>query len=223
MTQKKAGSGIKWFLIILMAISLCIMMSGCGWIDQLQEWKNGSDNNTEDNATQQETTTDNSSDNAQNNTDNNAQTDTSQTSGTALTAENSITVSLYFASADGKGLTIEKRSIPKKEGLARETINQLISGPSDSNLLPTIPSETVLQDINIRDGVCIIDFSSELVDSSVGGLQNEELTVYSIVDTLTQFSSVNEVTILVEGQKVASLGGHVMLEETMAPDYSLVQ
>lgn len=123
-----------------------------------------------------------------------------------------VKVTLYFANAEGDMLVPEKRTITEVQGIARATLEELIKGPrADKNLAPTIPSGTRLKDIDIRNGVATVDFSREFVDNHWGGSSGELLTVYSVVDVLTQFPTVKEVQFLVEGQKVETLAGHMDL------------
>jgi spore germination protein GerM len=133
-------------------------------------------------------------------------------------------VTLYFADPSGQYLVPVTREIPKVEGVARATLQELILGPgSTSDFLPTIPAGTVLRDINIRpDGVAIVDFSKELVANHKGGTTGEMLTVYSIVNTLTQFPTVKKVQLLVEGQQVSTLAGHLDIRETLARNEGLI-
>lgn len=119
-----------------------------------------------------------------------------------------ITVVLYFAD-DNVNLIAEQREIPKVEGIARQTINELCRGPINSKLTSTLPPGTKLLDINIRDGLCTVNFNENLITAHSGGSAMENATVYSIVDTLTQFSTVNQVQIQVEGQIVDSIAGHL--------------
>ncbi|MDS1030475.1 GerMN domain-containing protein [Bacillota bacterium LX-D] len=134
-------------------------------------------------------------------------------------------VLLYFSNADGKALVAEERTIPKVDGLARETINQLIQGPeAQSKLKATIPAGTKLKDINIRpDGKAIVDFSQDLVTNYSGDGTAETLTVYSIVNTLTQFPTVKEVQILVDGKQVETIGGHVKVSSAMTRDDKIIE
>lgn len=133
-------------------------------------------------------------------------------------------ITLYFADPTGEGLVPVQRTIPKVEGIARATMNELIKGPAlDSDLVATIPEGTQLKDINVKDnGLCIVDFSSELVDNHLGGSTAERLTVYSIVNTLTQFPTVDEVQILVDGKYVESIAGHVNVSQAMAPNKDII-
>jgi len=136
-----------------------------------------------------------------------------------------IQVVLYFADPSGNYLVPEKRPLPKVEGLARATVEELIKGPAPgSPNLPTIPKGTVLRDINVRpDGLCRVDFSRELIKNHSGGSLGETLTVYSIVNTLTQFPTIKQVQILVEGQLVLTIAGHVDVSSAMTRNESLIK
>ena len=79
----------------------------------------------------------------------------------------------------------------------------LISGPGkDSILHPTIPSGTVVRSIRIEGEVAVLDFSAEFITNHWGGSSAEEMTVYSIVNTLTELPFVRAVTIVVEGKPI---------------------
>lgn len=206
-------------LICLLAIGIAVL-GGCGWLQGLRDWKNGGDK-TEPDTVQIEQPLQQLPEQPGNgeNADSNAGQELSDFPPDTPMRE----VVLYFASSDGEALEAEVRSIPRQEGIARATVNQLIAGPKADGLLPTIPAATILEDINIKDGVCIVDFSEELSANHPGGLKNEQLTVYSIVNTLSQFDSVNQVRILVDGKAVESLAGHVDVSEAMAPYESLIK
>lgn len=210
-----------WLMIIIL---MAILLSGCNLIDQLQSWKNGNDPNEQQSEEQQDNTAtiEQAGDEANPN-DNQGNNNTSNTNQNAsVSNQETREVILYFSDAEGQYLQAEKRNIPKTESIARQTIEELINGPQDPDLLPTIPSGTILEDINIRDGLCTVDFSSELCDNYSGGLQDEELTVYSIVNTLTQFSTINEVRIWVDGQEIESIAGHVDVSEAIARNEELI-
>ncbi len=112
---------------------------------------------------------------------------------------------VYFADAAGKNLIPQERQIPKTLSPARETMNELIKGPAEGlNLLPVIPKGTMLLDINIKDETAIVDLSKEIQKTLAKVAP--ELTVYSIVNTLTQFPTVKQVKFRVEGQPVQKIG-----------------
>jgi germination protein M len=199
---------VCFLVVIIMGLSLC----GCSLIEQLQDWKNGTENQSNQPAD-----------------DNNASGAAAdkliidlQDDSVTLTEENSREVVLFFADADGKKLKKELRNILRNESPAQGTINQLIKGPTKDSLTATLPSGTILRSMKIKDGLCTIDFSSELTANYSGGLEKELLTVYSIVNTLTQFSSVNKVQILVDGGIVKTLGGHVDISQPLERNSDLI-
>lgn len=131
------------------------------------------------------------------------------------------TVVLYFANENGQ-LVAEQREIPKVEGIARETIRELILGPENGMLDPTIPAGTTLLDIDVNEGLCTVDFSKELIIGHSGGSGSEYLTVYSIVNTLTQFGTIQEVQLRVEGKTVETIAGHVGVDAPLVRDDEII-
>lgn len=150
--------------------------------------------------------------------------DTGQGTGGAviLTGEKTDIV-LYFGDKDG-ALAAEKRTIPRTQGIARATLQELIQGPSaGSGLAPTLPPGTSLNSIKIQDGTATADFSQELKSGHKGGSTGEMLTVYSIVNTLTQFPTIQKVQILVDGQKLETLAGHLDLSKPLERDGNIIR
>lgn len=137
--------------------------------------------------------------------------------------EKTVTVALYFGDPKGTSLVGVQTSLPKVEGIARATINALLKAPPAASLLPVIPPGTILKDINIKeDGTAVVDFSRELITNHKGGSTGEMLTVYAIVNTLTQFPTVKQVQILVEGEAVPTLKGHVDLTTPLVRNEALI-
>ncbi|MBE3586261.1 GerMN domain-containing protein [Desulfofundulus thermocisternus] len=138
-------------------------------------------------------------------------------------AVRTVPVVLYFGDNQGY-LVAERREIPVTKAIARATLRELCRGPaSGSGFNPTIPPGTRVKDINIRDGLAIVDFSRELKERHRGGSSAELLTVYSIVNTLTQFPSVQQVQILVEGRPLETLAGHLDISGPLKRDASLIR
>ncbi len=137
-----------------------------------------------------------------------------------------ITVALYFADADKTKLVKTEKSIPKVEGMARATIETLLEGPEQgSGLVAAVPQGTQLLDINVKqeEKKCIVDFSQELRNRLASGINNEQLAVYSIANTLCQFASIEEVEFRIEGQTVATLAGATDLSVAVTANPSLVK
>lgn len=131
-----------------------------------------------------------------------------------------VQVKLYFVGPDGKKLVAEKRTIPKVEGIARKTIEELIKGPKKAENLSVFPEGTKLLDINIKpDGLCVIDLNSRA--RQVDNQQQEEFMIYAIANTLGQFPTVSGVDFMINGERVDSIGQYVNLSQPIEPDYSI--
>ncbi len=130
-----------------------------------------------------------------------------------------LVVSLYYVDATGSGLVSEDRKIVKTEGIARQTIQELLKGPENSEYSSSFPPGTKLLDINIKeDGLCIVDLSSEV--RQVQDEQQEKLVVYSIANTLGKFPSVRRVSFMIDGQPTENIGGYMDLSKPLEPDYT---
>jgi germination protein M len=134
-----------------------------------------------------------------------------------------VSVALYFANQTGDYLKVEKREIKMVPGIARATVEELIKGPGEKGLSRTFPDGVKLLDINIQDKLCTVDFSKELRDNHWGGSTGEIITVYSLVNTLTQFAAVDKVEILIEGQKIDTLAGHLDLSTPVSRNANIIK
>lgn len=136
----------------------------------------------------------------------------------ATTPGQTIEVSLYFANAAGQQLVREDRLIAKVEGIARETMEELIKGPANVELIEVFPAGTRLLDINLKpDGLCIVDLSSEV--RQVTDRNQEQRMVEAVAKTLGQFPAVQEITFMINGEYVDSIGGYVDLSAPIGTDY----
>ena len=108
-------------------------------------------------------------------------------------------VSLYFIDKETNEIKPEARLINAIDLLNNpyeNLINLLIQGPKNDKLKALIPSDTRVLDINIEKGVITINFSNELLKYE----GNKELTIKTIVNTLTELKEVEKVIIKIEGQ-----------------------
>lgn len=117
------------------------------------------------------------------------------------------TVKLFFADKSGEKLIEVNRTIPKTLSLAKETINQWLIGPAGgvSDSYPSVSPQTTLRGINIKNGIAIVDLSKEFLEPF--GNISAETTLYGLVNTVSQFSTVQIVKIRVEGREIKNFRG----------------
>lgn len=129
-----------------------------------------------------------------------------------------IEVNLYFSDSQAMYLVSEKRKIPQTTSLAKQVVDELIKGPASSDLYSTIPEDTRVNEVYIADDIVYVDLSEEVFKNHPGGSSGELMTVYSIVDSLTEISPIKGVQILVEGNERNSLVGHVDISMPLLRD-----
>ncbi|MEW5804444.1 MAG: GerMN domain-containing protein [bacterium] len=123
---------------------------------------------------------------------------------------------LYFAKRTHFALAIEtrevelERSTPVQQKVNR-TLCELIKGPMHDDLAPTIPVGTKLRSFFLdKNGIGYADFSKEMIKNHPGGTWAELISIYSIVNTVTNnFPQVNQVKLLIDGLEVETLRGHL--------------
>jgi spore germination protein GerM len=124
---------------------------------------------------------------------------------------------------DESVLVSEIRRVPKGDDPKISALENLIATNRESgDRSYLIPKGTKLLGLHVKDGIAYVDFSREIKDGFIGGSNNESLLVNAIVYTLTQFKDVQKVQILVEGKRVESLGGAVLISEPISGDSTVL-
>jgi spore germination protein GerM len=102
---------------------------------------------------------------------------------------------------------------------AKQVLNTLLAGPVDSDLR-TLPADAALLAFYLLpDGTAVADFSEALATSSPSGIQSEQLAVDSIARTLeANVPRVKRLKILIHGQELDTLAGHVDLTQFFIVD-----
>lgn len=115
-------------------------------------------------------------------------------------------IALYFADSTGKYLVKEQRLLPQTASVARETVTQWLKGPAvkGTTLQASVPTTTMLIDIAIKENVAIVDLSKEFLQPN--SKVSPEVALYGLVNTLTQFASVKQVQIRIEGKPLLKYG-----------------
>ena len=102
---------------------------------------------------------------------------------------------------------------------AKQVLNTLLAGPVDSDLRTLPPDAALLAFYLLPDGTAVADFSEALATSSPSGIQSEQLAVDSIARTLeANVPRVKRLKILIHGQELDTLAGHVDLTQFFVVD-----
>ena len=134
---------------------------------------------------------------------------------------------LYYVNEDGTRLTAVERDVAYGEGTveqARQIVEAQVA-PVSEPLLSAIPPGTRVRSVFVTPtGEAYVDLSREAAAAHAGGTLNEVLSIYTIVDALTEnLPAVTAVQILVDGKEVDTLAGHVDLRVPLARNPAWVQ
>lgn len=158
-----------------------------------------------------------------------------------LTAIDDVTVTLFFSDSDAQCLWAETRVLPgagiregrggredsgdvdKTEDIALRILDALSDGPMTDELVRTIPPGARVRSVTIEDGLAVVDYSAELRTNHPGGSAGELMTAYSIVGSLAVLDGVDAVQILLEGEVIDSLVGHLIFSEPMTVSEDALQ
>jgi hypothetical protein len=125
-------------------------------------------------------------------------------------------IRLYFANEDNTKLKLEIRYIDASEakksisGMATAIVNELIKGPSDDAAFRrTVPTEAkLLSPVSIKNKVATVNFSKEFKSKHSGGKDAERMTIYSIVNSLTELEEIEKVKFLIDGKSQQEFMGN---------------
>ena len=138
-----------------------------------------------------------------------------------------IKATLYFASEDGLHLVPTEREVPLAEGpvaQARSILEAQLSAEAQAPLISTIPKGAALRGVFVSErNEVFVDLDPGIRASHPGGTEQELMTVYTIVNAvLTNLPNLQEVQILIGGQEVDTLAGHVDLRRQLRKNDALI-
>ncbi|WP_246940976.1 GerMN domain-containing protein [Bacillus pinisoli] len=113
-----------------------------------------------------------------------------------------VTRELYLI--DSKGLVVPQTfELPKSQSAAQQVLEYLVDGGPVNNMLPdgfraVLPPDTQMSTNLLEDGTLVVDFSPEFAQYQAA---DESKILQSITWTLTQFDSVKNVKIKINGHE----------------------
>lgn len=113
-------------------------------------------------------------------------------------------LTLYFTDADGTLLYPETRSVMHNvnTSVERVIIEELIRGPEQPGLMPTLNSDIKILNVSVNENVCYVNFDAAFLNNSLE--VKDYIPIYSIVNSLSELSNVNRVQITVNGSQMVT-------------------
>lgn len=123
-------------------------------------------------------------------------------------------LTLYFTDETGSRLLPEKKEVVHNINTSLEQliVEQLIAGPEQAGDFPTLPSDCKILSLSVTDNVCYINFDSAFSNTTLP--VNEYIPIYSIVDSLSEMTTVTRVQIMINGSQDVMFRDVVSLNTT---------
>lgn len=118
-------------------------------------------------------------------------------------------ISLYYPAQDSRSLTEESCPFDgeeEPEELAAFALRQLLSEP-DGNALRALPAGTNLLDVQLQNGTCSVNLSSDFWDNRPETALKTRMALLAVVNTLTSIEGIDEVLFSCEGNAVSDYNG----------------
>lgn len=110
-------------------------------------------------------------------------------------------LTLYFTDEAGEELFAEKRQVVHNINTSVEKVilEELIGGPEQPGLEPTLDPNTRLLNVSVNENVCYLNFDGGFLNNPLE--VKDYIPIYSIVNSLSELSSVNRVQISINGEQ----------------------
>ena len=123
-----------------------------------------------------------------------------ENAGEEINAYKTADLTLYFANKAGDKLVGQRVAMEYNSNISLEKliVEQLIAGPPFEGAYPTIPSETKLLNISIKDNICYVNLDEGFLGTGYNVI--ESILVYSIVNSLIENTDAQKVQISINGE-----------------------
>lgn len=108
---------------------------------------------------------------------------------------------LFFADETGQWLVEENREVVHSinTSLERVVVEELIKGPQVEGHYRTLPEDTRLLNVSVNENICYINFDATFLNNTLE--VKEYIPIYSIVNSLSESSTVSKVQITINGSQ----------------------
>lgn len=127
----------------------------------------------------------------------------------------------WFARDTGDRLVLEPVSVSlpePTEAVAAGAVEAVLAGTPDAGLVTFAPAGTTLLDARVEGTDLLVDVSGDVRENPASGGAGEAAFAQQLALTAAQFDEVEAVRLLVEGEPVSELWGHLAWDDPIRPD-----
>lgn len=121
--------------------------------------------------------------------------------GNEINTYEKVNLRLYFANESGDRLVVEnQRNVVYSSNMSLEklVVEKLIEGPAASGDYPTINPATKIISVTVNDRICYVNLDESFLSQPYN--VTNDVTIYSITNSLVELPNVNKVQISINGE-----------------------
>ncbi len=132
------------------------------------------------------------------------------------------TVSLFCSNLKGDGLVEVSVDLEAKDNQSmEEAALEALKENWGENVKSPIPRELTFNRIHVIQNICYVDLNDE-IRQHINGV-DEEIKIYSMVNTLTSLTRITRVQFTVNGETISNMNDVAGFDSPMSHDYSYVE
>ncbi len=123
-----------------------------------------------------------------------------ENAGEEINAYRTADLTLYYTNETGDKLVSQRVPMEYNSNISLEKliVERLIDGPPYEGAYPTIPANTRLVSVSVRDGICYVNLDAGFLET--GYNVTESIPIYSIVNSLIRNTDAQKVQISIDGE-----------------------
>lgn len=123
-----------------------------------------------------------------------------ENAGDEINAYKTADLLLYYTNETGDKLVKQRVAMEYNSNISLEklVVERLIEGPPFEGAYPTMPANTKLLSISIKDGICYVNLNEGFLETGYNVI--ESIPVYSIVNSLIENTDAQKVQISINGE-----------------------
>ena len=143
--------------------------------------------------------------------------------GNEINAYEKVKLTLYFSNEEGTALIPKTEEVVYSSNISLEKLvmEKLLEGPEDERLKATLSPERKVNSITVKDGICYVNFDASNMEITAN--VTEEVSVYSIVNSLSELKNVNKVQISIDGENNRMFRENISLSNVFERNLDLVK
>ena len=131
--------------------------------------------------------------------------------------QNKVPIHLYYATKQNKlKLVVRYISNTKQDinEIATIIVEELMKAPKEQGLYNVIPNGTKLRKpVKVKDNIAYVDLSEEFIKNHKGGKEGERVTIFAIVNSLTELKDINRVNFRINGKILREYKGNFRFDK----------